>query len=87
MVAHLLTAHLVKVDTQKKFLNKNTQVIALDRDIESKKNCRKNFKKTSTIDLYLKIKNLANLDNLKLKNENIRCAFLIWDILIHKSKI
>ena len=45
--------------TKKILSYKNTQVIALDRDIESKKKAdqiSKNFK----IDLFLKIKNLVN---------------------------
>ena len=45
--------------TKKILSYKNTQVIALDRDIESKKKADqilKNFK----IDLFLKIKNLVN---------------------------
>ena len=42
MVAHLLTVLLVKVDTQRNFKFKNTKVIALDRDIESKKKSRRN---------------------------------------------
>ena len=38
---------------------KNTQVIALDRDVESKKK-QKNFWKRFKIDLFLKIKNLVS---------------------------
>ena len=56
----------------KKILNyKNTQVIALDRDIESKKKADK------ILDIFqnrfvFKNQKFSQLDNLKIKNENIR---------------
>jgi len=57
--------------TKKILSYKNTQVIALDRDIESKKRADKildDFKDR----FVFKNKKFSQLDNLKLKNENIR---------------
>ena len=51
MVAHLLTVLLVKVDIRKKILKfKDTKVIALDRDIESKKKNQTKLKKNFLTD-------------------------------------
>jgi 16S rRNA (cytosine1402-N4)-methyltransferase len=56
----------------KKILSfKNTQVIALDRDIESKKKADKISKEFENRFIF-KNKKFSQLDNLKLKNENIR---------------
>jgi 16S rRNA (cytosine1402-N4)-methyltransferase len=63
--------------TKKILSHKNTQVIALDRDIESKKKADqilKEFKDRFTF----KNKRFSQLDNLKLKNENIRSV--IFDL-------
>ena len=55
-----------------KILNfKNTQVIALDRDIESKKKAD-NFLRKFKDRFIFKHKKFSQLDNLKLKNENIK---------------
>ena len=55
-----------------KILNfKNTQVIALDRDIESKKKADKILKKFKERFIF-KHKKFSQLENLKLKNENIK---------------
>ena len=70
MVAHLSIVHLVKVDYTEKILSyKNTQVIALDRDIETKK--AQKFIDKFDNRLIFKNKKFSQLDNLKLKNENI----------------
>tara|TARA_Y100000992_G_scaffold301509_1_gene272591 strand:+ start:921 stop:1931 length:1011 start_codon:yes stop_codon:yes gene_type:complete len=50
---------------------KNTQVIALDRDIESKKNAEKLLAKFQNRFIF-KNKKFSQLENLKLKNENIK---------------
>jgi len=50
---------------------KNTQVIALDRDIESKKKANKISEKFGDRFLF-KNKKFSNLGNLKLKNQNIK---------------
>ena len=72
MVARLLTAHLVKADTQENFLDfPDTKVIALDRDLESSKKA-KEIQKSLKIDFYLKYLKFSQLNNLKLKNENIK---------------
>ena len=56
----------------KKILSfKNTRVIALDRDIESKKKADKILEEFENR-LIFKNKKFSQLDNLKLKNENIR---------------
>ena len=56
----------------KKILSfKNTQVIALDRDIESKKKADKISNENHNRFIF-KNKKFSQLDNLKLKNENIR---------------
>ena len=57
--------------TEKILSFKNTQVIALDRDIESKKKADKILKEFENR-LTFKTKKFSQLDNLKLKNENIR---------------
>ncbi len=57
--------------TKKILSYKNTQVIALDRDIESKEKANEilvNFKDR----FVFKNKKFSQLDNLKIKNENIR---------------
>ena len=55
-----------------KILNfKNTQVIALDRDIESKKKAD-NFLRKFKDRFIFKHKKFSQLENLKLKNENIK---------------
>ena len=56
----------------KQILNyKNTQVIALDRDIESKKKANEILEEFQDRFIF-KNKKFSQLDNLKLKNENIR---------------
>ena len=56
----------------KKILSyKNTKVIALDRDIESKKKADKISKEFEDRFIF-KNKKFSQLDNLKLKNENIK---------------
>ena len=56
----------------KKILNyKNTKVIALDRDIESKKKAEKIYKEFQNRFIF-KNKKFSQLEDLKLKNENIR---------------
>ena len=68
-----------------KILNfKNTRVIALDRDIESKKEAEKILKKFQNRFIF-KNKRFSQLDNLKLKNENIRC--IIFDLGFSYSQI
>ena len=55
-----------------KILNfKNTQVIALDRDLESKKKADKISEEFQGRFIF-KNKKFSQLDNLKLKNENVR---------------
>ena len=62
----------------KKILSYNdTQVIALDRDIESKKKAEEILKEFSGRFIF-KNKRFSQLDNLKLKNENIRS--IIFDL-------
>src|SRR6056300_897767 len=69
----------------KKILDyKNTQVIALDRDIESKKRAdeiSKDFKER----FIFKNKRFSQLDNLKLKNQEIRGV--IFDLGYSYSQI
>ena len=56
----------------KEILNfKNTKVIGLDRDIESKKEADKILKKFESRFLFKNLK-FSQLENLKLKKENIR---------------
>mgnify|MGYP001958235123 FL=1 len=57
--------------TQKILSYKNTRVIALDRDIESQKIAEKFFEKYKNRFIF-KNKKFSQLDNLKLKNENIK---------------
>jgi len=57
--------------TEKILSYKNTQVIALDRDIESKKKAQKLIDKFEKR-LIFKNKKFSQLENLKLKNENIK---------------
>jgi len=57
--------------TEKILSYKNTQVIALDRDIESKKKADKILKEFENRFIF-KNKKFSQLDDLKLKNENIR---------------
>ena len=57
--------------TKKILSHKNTQVIALDRDIESKKKANKILEEFQDRFIF-KNKKFSQLDNLKLKNENIR---------------
>ncbi len=57
--------------SQKILSFKNTQVIALDRDLESKKKADKISEKFKDRFIF-KNKRFSQLDNLKLKNENIR---------------
>ena len=57
--------------TQKILSYKNTSVIALDRDIESQKIAEKFFEKYKNRFIF-KNKKFSQLDNLKLKNENIK---------------
>ena len=69
----------------KKILSfKNTQVIALDRDIESKKKADKISKEFENR-FFFKNKKFSQLDNLKLKNENIRGV--IFDLGYSYSQI
>ena len=57
--------------TKKILSHKNTQVIALDRDIESKKKANDILEEFKDRFIF-KNKKFSQLDNLKLKNENIR---------------
>jgi 16S rRNA (cytosine1402-N4)-methyltransferase len=57
--------------TKKILSYKNTQVIALDRDIESKKKADKISKEFNNR-LIFKNKKFSQLDNLKIKNEKIK---------------
>ena len=57
--------------TKKILSYKNTQVIALDRDIESKKKANKILEEFKDRFVF-KNKKFSQLDNIKLKNENIR---------------
>ena len=57
--------------TKKILSHKNTQVIALDRDIKSKKKANKILEEFKDRFIF-KNKKFSQLDNLKLKNENIR---------------
>ena len=69
----------------KKILNyKNTKVIALDRDIESKKEADKISNKFDSRFLF-KNKKFSQLEDLKLKNENIRAV--IFDLGYSYSQI
>ena len=70
MVAHLLTALLDKVDTQKILGFKNTQVIAFDRDVETKK--AEEISQKFPERPVFKHKRFSQLSDLKLKNQNIR---------------
>ena len=70
--------------TKKILSYKNTQVIALDRDIESKKKADEitaNFKER----FVFKNKKFSQLDNLKLKNQNVRG--IIFDLGYSYSQI
>ena len=72
MVAHLLTVLLVKVGTQKKILDfPKTKVIGIDRDLESFKKAKEIQNKFKNRFLFKNIK-FSQLNNLKLKNENIK---------------
>ena len=69
----------------KKILNyKNTQVFALDRDIESKKEADKILNKFGDR-FFFKNKKFSQLEDLKLKNENIRAV--IFDLGYSYSQI
>ena len=57
--------------TKKILTYKNTQVIALDRDVESKKEANKILEEFKDRFIF-KNKKFSQLENLKLKNENIR---------------
>jgi len=57
--------------TKKILSYKNTQVIALDRDLESKTKADKILKEFENRFIF-KNKKFSQLDDLKLKNENIR---------------
>ena len=57
--------------TEKILSYKNTQVIALDRDIKSKKNAQKLISKFENRFIFKNIK-FSQLDNLKLRNANIK---------------
>ena len=70
--------------TKKILSYKNTQVIALDRDIESKKKADE-ISKEFYDRFVFKNKKFSQLDNLKLKNENIRCV--IFDLGYSYSQI
>ena len=61
--------------TQKILTYKNTNVIALDRDIESQKIAKKFSEKYKNRFIF-KNKKFSQLDNLKLKNEKIRGILL-----------
>ena len=63
----------------------DTKVIGLDRDIESSKKAKEILNKFEDRFLFKNIK-FSQLNNLKLKNENIRGAILIWVTHIHKLK-
>ena len=72
MVAHSLTVHLVKEDIQKKYLILKIQKLShLDRDSESLKKAKEIKKKFEDRFLFKNIK-FSQLNNLKLKNENIK---------------
>jgi len=69
----------------KKILNfKNTRVIALDRDLQAKKNADEILNKYNNRFLF-KNKKFSQLENLKLKNENIRG--IIFDLGYSYSQI
>ena len=69
----------------KKILNfKNTRVIALDRDLQTKRNADEIFNKYNDRFLF-KNKKFSQLENLKLKNENIRG--IIFDLGYSYSQI
>ena len=70
--------------TKKILSYKNTQVIALDRDIESKNNADKISNKFKDRFIF-KNKKFSQLDNLKLKNENIKS--IIFDLGYSYSQI
>ena len=69
--------------TKKILSYKNTQVIALDRDIESKKKADKISEEFQDRFIF-KNKKFSQLDNLKLKNENIRGIIFDLGYSIHK---
>ena len=72
MVAHSLTARLGQGGYTKKILNfENTKVIALDRDFESLKKAEEIRNQFKDRFLFKNIK-FSELNNLKLKNENIK---------------
>ena len=72
MVAHLLIVHLDKVDTQEEFSNmKKTKVIGLDRDIKSKI-IGKKIELEYPNRFIFKNSKFSKLNNLKLRNENIK---------------
>ena len=58
--------------TKKILSYKSTKVIALDRDIESKKKAEKVYKEFENRFIF-KNKKFSQLEDLKIKNENIRC--------------
>ncbi|MDC0060995.1 16S rRNA (cytosine(1402)-N(4))-methyltransferase RsmH [Candidatus Pelagibacter sp.] len=69
----------------KKILNfKNTRVIALDRDLQTKRNADEIFNKYKDR-FSFKNKKFSQLENLKLKNENIRG--IIFDLGYSYSQI
>ena len=59
--------------TEKILSYKNTQVIALDRDIESKEKAQKFINKFENRFIF-KNKKFSQLENLKLRNENIKAV-------------
>ena len=70
----------------KKILNfKNTKVIALDRDLESLKKAEEIKKKFKDRFLFKNIK-FSQLNNLKLKNENIKGVIFDLGYSIHQIK-
>ena len=71
MVAHLLIVHLQGGYTKEILKHKNTKVIGLDRDIEAKKKARIVEDKFPER-FYFKNLRFSKLNNLKLKNENIK---------------
>ena len=56
---------------------KNTKVIALDRDLQSKKKAQK-LKDKFENRFVFKNKKFSQLENLKLKNENVKC--IVFDL-------
>ena len=70
--------------TKKILSYKNTQVIALDRDIESKKKANKILEEFKDRFVF-KNKKFSQLDNLKIKNENIKA--IVFDLGYSYSQI